>query len=55
MKDDMTDEERIACLERLLADYVLRYGALPEATRYFVDMSRTNASRAAEKRQYSPK
>lgn len=35
----MTDQERIDRLERLLGDYVLRYGATPAAAEYFADMS----------------
>ncbi|KIC48205.1 hypothetical protein RA29_16775 [Tateyamaria sp. ANG-S1] len=35
----MTDQEKIVRLECLLADYVYRYGALPETSRYFVDVS----------------
>jgi hypothetical protein len=38
----VTNAERIRRLEKLLADYVMRYGATPEAKEYFADMSRAN-------------
>lgn len=41
----MTDQEKITRLECLLAEYVHRYGALPETNRYFVDASQTNDGR----------
>ena len=36
----MTNAERIRRLEKLLAYYVMRYGATPEANEYFAEMSR---------------
>ena len=36
----MTNAERIRLLEKLLAYYVMRYGATPEANEYFAEMSR---------------
>ena len=53
-EDRMTDQERIALLEDLLADYVFRYGALREASDYFVDVSRTIAGDALEQHVIYP-
>ena len=36
----MTNAERIRRLEKLLAHYVMRYGATPEANEYLAEMSR---------------
>lgn len=45
----MSDAERIRRLEKLLADYVMRYGATPEANDYFADMARENQLSEAER------
>ena len=44
----MTNAERIRRLEKLLAHYVMRYGATPEANAYFAEMSATSELGAPE-------
>lgn len=50
----MTDQEKMARLESLLADYVVRYGALPDTKHYFSEGSRNVGVRVLEQREYDP-